>query len=60
MGVAVMNLWSVQPSLEAHRLAAVRLKKNGFSRSWYAAITDDRRKPPYIAQFIGFLTNSQN
>jgi LysR family transcriptional regulator for metE and metH len=60
MGVAVLNLWTAQPYLETHELASVRLRKNGFNHSWYAAITDDRRKPPYIAQFIGFLTNSRN
>jgi len=60
MGVAVLNLWTIQPYLESHELAAVRLRKNGFDHSWYAAVTDDRRKPPYIAQFIGFLTNSRN
>ena len=60
MGVAVLNLRSVQPHLEADELTTVRLQKNGFNRSWYAAVNDDHRKPPYIAHFIGFLANSQN
>jgi LysR family transcriptional regulator for metE and metH len=60
IGVAVLNLWSIQPYLESEDLATVPLKKNGFSRSWYAAVNDDHRKPPYIARFIGFLANSQN
>lgn len=60
MGVAVLNLWSAAPHLESGELAATNLKKNGFNRSWYAAITEDPRKPPYIAHFIGFLAKSQN
>ena len=60
MGVAVLNRWTVEPYLETAELAAIHLRKNGFNRAWYAAVTDDRRKPPYIAQFIGFLTNSRN
>jgi LysR family transcriptional regulator for metE and metH len=60
IGVAVVNLWSIQPYLKSPELVTVPLKKNGFNRSWYAAVNDDNRKPPYIAQFIGFLANSRN
>lgn len=59
MGVAVLNLWSVKPYLESQEVCCVSLSKHGFSRTWYAAVTDDRRKPPYISHFIGYLAKSQ-
>ena len=55
MGIAVMNLWSVKPYLESSDLCGVRVTKNGFKRTWYAAVIDDDQKPPYVGRFIGFL-----
>lgn len=60
MGVAVLNRWAVLPHLRSNVLASIRLNKNGLARSWYAAITEDRRNPPYIAHFIGCLTKCQS
>lgn len=60
MGVAAMSLWSVRPYLESEELRCLRLTKNGFPRSWYAAVPNREKKPPYIAHFIGFLALSQN
>jgi len=60
MGVAAMNLWSLQPYLESHELRCLRVTKNGIQRSWYAAVPNTEKKPPYIAHFIGFLALSKN
>ena len=55
MGVAVLNRWSIRPYLDSPDLHGVRITKNGFNRTWYAAVIDDDRKPPYIGPFIGIL-----
>jgi len=60
MGVAVMNLWSVRPFLKASNLRALRLTRNGFQRTWYAAVPNGSKQPPFISHFIGCLTLSQN
>jgi LysR family transcriptional regulator for metE and metH len=60
MGVAVMNLWSVRPYLESLDLRALRLTRNGYQRTWYAAVPNGGKQPPFISHFIGFLTLSQN
>jgi LysR family transcriptional regulator for metE and metH len=60
MGVAVMNLWSVRPYLESTDLRALRLTRNGYQRTWYAAVANGSKQPPFISHFIGFLTLSQN
>ncbi len=60
MGVAAMNLWSVRPYLESPDLRALRLTRNGYQRTWYAAVPNGMRQPPFISHFIGFLTLSQN
>jgi len=60
MGVAAMNLWSVRPYLESSDLRAIRLTKNGYRRSWYAAVPAGSKQPPFISHFIGFLALSQN
>ena len=56
MGVAVLDRWSAQPYLQSNHIASVHLNTKALSRAWYAAITNDCRKPPYIAQFIAYLT----
>ena len=56
MGVAVLDRWSAQPHLQSNHIASVHLNTKALSRAWYAAITNDCRKPPYIAQFIAYLT----
>lgn len=60
MGVAAMNLWSVRPYLRSPDLRAIRLNRNGYRRSWYAAVPSGSKQPPFISHFIGFLTLSQN
>jgi LysR family transcriptional regulator for metE and metH len=57
LGVAVLNRWSIRPYLESPDLCGVRVTKNGFKRTWYAALIDSEQKPAYVARFIGFLTN---
>ena len=59
MGVAVMNRWSIRPHLESPDLHSLRLTRKGLDRTWYAAITDDHRNPPFVTHFIGFLALSQ-
>ncbi len=56
-GVAVLNSWPVRPFLADGGLQTVRLGRRGIRRSWYAAVTDDDHKPPYIARFIGLLAH---
>ena len=60
MGVAAMNLWSVRPYLKSPELRALRLTRNGYQRTWYAAVANGSKQPPFISHFIGFLTLSQN
>lgn len=60
MGVAAVNLWSVRPYLESSDLRALRLTRNGYKRTWYAAVPNGGKQPPFITHFIGFLTLSQN
>jgi len=60
MGVAAMNRWSVRPYLESEDLCCLRLTRKGFRRTWYAAVPNGEKRPPYVAHFIGFLTLSQN
>jgi LysR family transcriptional regulator for metE and metH len=60
MGVAAMNLWSVRPYLEAPELRAIRLTRNGYKRTWYAAVHNGPKQPPFISHFIGLLALSQN
>ena len=56
-GVAVLNSWPVRPFLADGELQTVRLGRRGIQRSWFAAVTDDDHKPPYIARFIGLLAH---
>jgi len=56
-GVAVLNSWPVRPFLADGDLQTVRLGRKGIQRSWFAAVTDDDHKPPYIAHFIGLLAH---
>lgn len=56
-GVAVLNSWPVRPFLADGALQTVRLGRKGMQRSWFAAVTDDDHKPPYIARFIGLLAH---
>lgn len=57
MGTAVLSKWTVSGFLGSPDLSAVRVTRSGFKRSWYAAVTNGERKPPYIGQFIGTLRN---
>ena len=56
-GIAVLNSWPVRPFLADGELQTVRLSRKGMQRSWFAAVTDDDHKPPYIAHFIGLLAH---
>ena len=57
VGVAALNSWPVRPFLASGELHGVRLTRGGIKRAWYAAVTDDDQKPPYVARFIGLLAH---
>lgn len=57
VGVAALNSWPVRPFLASGELHGVRLTRGGIKRAWYAVVTDDDQKPPYVARFIGLLAH---
>ena len=49
LGIAVMAEWVVAPELEAGRLRAVRLTREGLHRTWYLATVKNQASVPVQA-----------
>lgn len=56
MGVTIMARWALQPHLERGGLKALRIDHAAAQRTWTAAVRATRPTPPYIDDFIRFLT----
>jgi LysR family transcriptional regulator for metE and metH len=56
MGVTILARWALQPHLERGGLKALRINHAAAQRTWTAAIRATRPTPPYIDDFIRFLS----
>ena len=55
MGVAFLARWAVAPHVKAGTLAARRLTRRGFKRTWSAATLKDVARIPYVRDFIDLV-----
>jgi len=56
MGVTILARWALRPHLERGGLEALRIDHVAARRTWTAAIRATRPTPPYIDDFIRFLS----
>ena len=57
LGITVMAKWAVKPYLKSRQLLTIPLAKPGLTRTWYAAIINEKNTPHYLQCFIEHLTN---
>jgi LysR family transcriptional regulator for metE and metH len=55
LGIAVLAKWAVAPAVKAGAVQALRLGKNGFSRTWFAAARSADVTPAYRLDLIELL-----
>lgn len=55
LGVSFLAEWAIRPELERGTLAAVRLGRHGFKRTWNAITARDGRDNPILNSFIDHL-----
>jgi LysR family transcriptional regulator, regulator for metE and metH len=58
LGVALLARWAIGTYLQAGRVVARPLSKQGFRRQWYAATLRNRPTPPYLTEFVNLLART--
>jgi len=55
LGIAFLARWAIGSYLQAGKVVARPLSKNGFRRQWYAATLRNRPASPYLTEFVTLL-----
>jgi|KBSMisStandDraft_5_1062788.scaffolds.fasta_scaffold235027_2 LysR family transcriptional regulator for metE and metH len=55
LGIGLLARWSVEPSIRAGRIRALRITRKGVQRQWSAIDLAARPRPPYLTAFLDLL-----